>query len=306
MGPVEGAPADAGAATAAAGAPASSAGGGDRKRSDGPAPKRLYLIHEGAMVAGVCNGIAAYFNIDATIVRIVFTGLALLTKGFWILAYFVLAFIIPSATTSEERAAAQGLPFNAQEVIDRAKRNYSDFANKNWGRQWRRQRREMRHRMRSMGRDWSRHEWWHHDWWPAPQPASPANYVARVAAGFMVPVLSFVNAVVFAVLLFGVASLVTTHEVFGETLPSDMPLWVGVGGIVVAYMIIAWPLHAARRASYWTVAGPHHGAVAAWDNLMSLGFAVLLTWFAYHYLAEVREVVDQIPAVWESFRRSQI
>jgi hypothetical protein len=33
-------------------------------------PRRLYRIHEGAMIAGVCNGIAAYMNIDPTFVRL--------------------------------------------------------------------------------------------------------------------------------------------------------------------------------------------------------------------------------------------
>src|SRR5471030_2533218 len=51
------------------------------------APRRLYLIHEGAMFAGVCTGLAAYLHIDATIVRIVFLILALVTKGGFGLAY---------------------------------------------------------------------------------------------------------------------------------------------------------------------------------------------------------------------------
>ena len=37
-----------------------------------PQPKRLYQIREGAMVSGVCNGLAAYFNLDPTIVRVAF------------------------------------------------------------------------------------------------------------------------------------------------------------------------------------------------------------------------------------------
>src|SRR4030095_11586512 len=36
------------------------------------APRRLYRIMDGAMVGGVCNGLAAYFNVDPTLVRIGF------------------------------------------------------------------------------------------------------------------------------------------------------------------------------------------------------------------------------------------
>ena len=32
--------------------------------------KRLYRIEEGKMVAGVCGGVAEYFNIDPTLVRL--------------------------------------------------------------------------------------------------------------------------------------------------------------------------------------------------------------------------------------------
>jgi phage shock protein PspC (stress-responsive transcriptional regulator) len=57
------------------------------KPGAGTAPKRLYQIREGAMLSGVCMGIAAYLNIDVTVVRIVFVLLTLLTGGIWILVY---------------------------------------------------------------------------------------------------------------------------------------------------------------------------------------------------------------------------
>ena len=34
--------------------------------------KRLYRTREGRLVAGVCTGIAAYFGIDPTLVRLAF------------------------------------------------------------------------------------------------------------------------------------------------------------------------------------------------------------------------------------------
>src|ERR1700691_6020005 len=73
------------------------------------AAKRLYKIHEGAMIAGVCNGIAAYFNIDVTIVRVVFAILAL-TYGSGVLLYLLMAVLLPAANTSAEKAAATGAP----------------------------------------------------------------------------------------------------------------------------------------------------------------------------------------------------
>ena len=54
----------------------------------GPQPrKRLFNIREGAMWAGVCNGIAAYINVDVTWVRIAFALITIFSWGGMILVY---------------------------------------------------------------------------------------------------------------------------------------------------------------------------------------------------------------------------
>jgi len=55
------------------------------------ADKRLYRSSRDKMVCGVCGGIAEYFNIDATIVRLV----AVFLPGFGLFAYIIGAVIIP-------------------------------------------------------------------------------------------------------------------------------------------------------------------------------------------------------------------
>jgi len=55
--------------------------------------KRLYRSRENRMICGVCGGIANYFNVDPTLIRL---GLVLLAcTGSGILAYFIAAIIIP-------------------------------------------------------------------------------------------------------------------------------------------------------------------------------------------------------------------
>ena len=56
--------------------------------------KRLYRVEEGKMVAGVCAGVAEYFNIDPTVVRL---GWALISAfaGAGIIAYIAAAIIMP-------------------------------------------------------------------------------------------------------------------------------------------------------------------------------------------------------------------
>jgi phage shock protein PspC (stress-responsive transcriptional regulator) len=306
MGPVEGpstSSADAGAATGAAAADGASAGAGggsgdsgQRGRPESSAPRRLYLIREGAMIAGVCNGLAAYIGMDPTIVRILFVIFAVVTKGFGILAYGVLMFLIPSANTSEERAAAYGQAFNAQELIDRAKRQYADFRNSRWNGEW-------RGRWRGRRREWR--EWRRRarysaaGWWP-PAPVPPAGYAMRIGAGFMVPILSFLSAASFLAFAYVVISLLTRQEAFGEPLPADMPIWAGLLIAGLIYAAISIPIHAMQRASYFAVAGYYHGMVAAWGGLLSFGFTVAMVWLGYRYVPEVRELVQSLPLIWDS------
>ncbi len=63
------------------------------------APRHLYRSNQHRMIAGVAGGLAEYFNLDPTVVRVLLF-LALLTMGpFGLLGYAVLAFLIPPTPT---------------------------------------------------------------------------------------------------------------------------------------------------------------------------------------------------------------
>ncbi len=55
--------------------------------------KRLYRSSNNAMIAGVCGGIAEYFDIDPTLVRLIFVIATL--SGVSVLLYIIAIFIIP-------------------------------------------------------------------------------------------------------------------------------------------------------------------------------------------------------------------
>ena len=55
--------------------------------------KKLYRVKEGKMLAGVCGGIAEYFNVDPTLIRVAWALLA--ASGTGVLAYLICALIIP-------------------------------------------------------------------------------------------------------------------------------------------------------------------------------------------------------------------
>jgi phage shock protein PspC (stress-responsive transcriptional regulator) len=62
----------------------------------------LVQIREGAMISGVCTGLAARFGIDVTIVRVIFVVLALATSGAFVLVYVAMMFLIPYDTNIEK------------------------------------------------------------------------------------------------------------------------------------------------------------------------------------------------------------
>ena len=59
--------------------------------------RKLYKSEENRMVCGVCSGIAEYFNIDPTLVRLAWVLFGLMGgSGFF--AYIIAAIIIPHRT----------------------------------------------------------------------------------------------------------------------------------------------------------------------------------------------------------------
>lgn len=57
--------------------------------------KKLYRTRKDRAICGVCGGVAEYFNVDPTLIRLGFTLFAFCSFGTGLLAYFVAAVIIP-------------------------------------------------------------------------------------------------------------------------------------------------------------------------------------------------------------------
>jgi phage shock protein PspC (stress-responsive transcriptional regulator) len=286
----------------------------------GEVPKRLYQIREGAVISGVCKGLAAYLNLDVSIVRLLFVVLAIVTGGVWILVYVVMMFVVPFAETSEQHAAAHGWPFNAEELINRAKTHYAAFKeSEKWRRrQWRAERRmwnDQRKQWKQERKAWERAGGAYGAPPPPPPPWSgappnntnPANmsYSSQVVHGALTPLVELVGALLFIAFLFALFTIVTKHRVFGWGLPGDVPVWVGVLVLIVLYRVIVSPLRQARYASNY---GPHFGqgwlaliGVLLWLGIVT--FCICLAWqhwsevqaFLQQLVSTVREFIDDTP-----------
>lgn len=78
--------------------------------------KRLYRSQTDRMIAGVCGGIGQYFNIDSTLIRIIFI-VFLLWGGGGLLAYIICWIVIP-LDTSVQKDYEDIIQENSKEIKD--------------------------------------------------------------------------------------------------------------------------------------------------------------------------------------------
>ena len=64
--------------------------------------KKLTRSNDERWLAGVCGGLAKYFNIDVTLVRVIFVVLGLFGLG-GVIIYLLLWVLIPQEATEEEQ-----------------------------------------------------------------------------------------------------------------------------------------------------------------------------------------------------------
>ena len=297
MGPVQDASGEAEASTAsgpessgpgAAHGPADAKAAGATGATSG-ATRRLYRINDGAMISGVCTGLAAHFNVDVTIIRVLFALLAF-TWGAGLLLYLLMALIVPTASTPAEKTAAGGGPSTAEEFIRRARAGYYEgmktwhdrHAHREWKRKFKQDMRGWKHNfqreMQGHANQWRYN--WNLRWSHPPRPALGLPFLWLLHAGI----------VVLAIL--AALSLVHTGALWGLPLPAGVPLWVGLVGVFFTCHFLTLPLRGMRGGWYQ---GRSCGS-GFFDTIVGLGFLVLMVWLADRYVPEVHEAIKQLPA----------
>ena len=68
-------------------------------------PRKLYRSRTQRMVAGVCGGLAEYFNIDTTVIRVLFLVLTLF-GGSGLVIYVVMWILVPDASKAPPTTSA--------------------------------------------------------------------------------------------------------------------------------------------------------------------------------------------------------
>ncbi|MEJ0008222.1 MAG: PspC domain-containing protein [Steroidobacteraceae bacterium] len=278
-------PCSPGPSGAAPGASAATPGLGAQRGTDA---RHLFQIREGGMLSGVCNGLAAYFGIDVTLVRVVFVVFSVLTGGIGVAVYLVMMIVVPVAVTSEQLAQAHGKPFSAEELIGRHQAAF------NAGRHWREQWRDQRRMWREQRRQWRRQR---HGWHGAPHPG---NYGPPPDA------FRPVSALIRVVLLIGfIAALVGAaagRPFMGWDWAALVPNWVGIIAVCVIYGTLVNQVRMARYYGHVGAYNPGHALVGLIGTVVWLLILVSVGWYVAHHWPEVQDFLQRaLQAIQSAF-----
>lgn len=76
---------------------------------------KFFRNPDGKAIGGVCSGVAAYFDIDIIIVRLIAVAALIFGgSGFWI--YIIFWIVAPEARTASEKCELRGLPITAENL----------------------------------------------------------------------------------------------------------------------------------------------------------------------------------------------
>ena len=80
-----------------------------------PITKKLYRDSDNSVLGGVCGGLAAFFNMEIMLVRLLFVVAFIAgSVGFWV--YIILWIIVPLAKTPAQKCEMRGVPATAENM----------------------------------------------------------------------------------------------------------------------------------------------------------------------------------------------
>jgi phage shock protein PspC (stress-responsive transcriptional regulator) len=100
-----------------------------RDKFSSPGYHRMYRDPDHRIIGGVCSGMAAYWDMDPWIVRVIFLVLAMM-GGLGVLVYLILYIVIPEAKSTAQKIEMKGEPVNIHNIKDSVKKEF-DTVRKN-------------------------------------------------------------------------------------------------------------------------------------------------------------------------------
>jgi phage shock protein C len=88
-------------------------------------PRRLEQVSEGALISGVCLGIARYLQVDVTLVRVIAVLLLFVSGGAMVVVYLILMLLLPYAPAQAGGAPIGKLPTKSREFVEFVRSKFS-------------------------------------------------------------------------------------------------------------------------------------------------------------------------------------
>jgi phage shock protein PspC (stress-responsive transcriptional regulator) len=82
------------------------------------ATRRLEQVSEGAVISGVCQGIARYLKVDVTLVRVIALLLLLVSGGTMIVVYAIMMLLLPYAAPQRGGEPVRRIPAKCREFVE--------------------------------------------------------------------------------------------------------------------------------------------------------------------------------------------
>ena len=90
---------------------------------------RMYRDPDNRIIGGVSSGMAAYWNIDPVIIRVLFI-VSVLMGGLGLLIYLILYIVLPEAKTTAQKIEMKGEPVNINNIKESVKEEFEKVRKK--------------------------------------------------------------------------------------------------------------------------------------------------------------------------------
>jgi len=95
-----------------------------RDKFSAPGYHRMYRDTDHRIIGGVCSGMAAYWDLEPWIMRVIFVILAI-SGGLGILLYLILYIVLPEAKTTAQKIEMKGNPVNIHNIKESVKKEFN-------------------------------------------------------------------------------------------------------------------------------------------------------------------------------------
>ncbi len=216
--------------------------------------RRFYRDPDNSILGGIAGGLAAYFNLDVTLIRIILVILVFIGAGFIVPIYIVVWFVAPAAVTASQRLEMQG----EDVTVENIKTEINNVKNYMESEKFKNSASDVSVRIREVLR-----------------------WIFKILFGFIGAIIGLVGIIVIGALIFALFFLIFEPSVFNGVAPGIVSNWAVftpekmVLSIISLILLIGCPIFLIVFWAIKLISGRHQTPTNRTASLV-----VLILWFA--------------------------